>query len=105
MCVHQLLYMLSSSDSLQLFIEDIIDMINVETITPAMVSRKLLTVEQFRYCRSRHVTLSEKQQTLGFIITTISEDCVEKFLQCLEKTGRSYKPHSELLTKIKTEFG
>ena len=94
-----------SSDSLQPFVEDIIDMISVQAIVPSMVSRKLLTVEQYRYCCNRHISLPDKQQTLGFIITTISEDCVEKFLQCLEKTGRSCKLHTELLNKIKTESG
>ncbi|XP_065900738.1 uncharacterized protein [Dysidea avara] len=90
-------------NSLQPFIEDIIDMVDVQKIAPSMVSRNLLTPEQYRYCYNRHILLPEKQQTLGFIVTTISEDCVEKFLQCLEKTGRSYQPHSELLAKIKTE--
>ena len=95
----------SPLDSLQPFIEDIIDSIDVKTITPSMVSKKLLTVEQYRYCCNPHVVLAEKQQTLGFIISTISEDCVEKFLNCLAKTGKSFKPHNDLLDIIRTQSG
>jgi len=86
-------------DFLQPFIEDIINSVNVDTITPPMLAHGLLTPEHCEYIFNPHVESTEKQRKLGFLIVTFSEECAQKFLQCLKNT-RDYAPHDDLLKKI-----
>ena len=86
-------------DSLQPYTEDIINGVNVNTITPPMLAHGLLTPEHGEYFFNPHVISTEKQRKLGFLIITLSEECAQIFLQCLKNT-RDYAPHDDLLKKI-----
>lgn len=90
-------------DSLQPFTEDIINLIDVNTILPSLMSCGLLTRDQQSYFIESTSTSTEKKRKLANIIVTMSDDCVEIFLQCLENTVTSdkYRPHKELLEKIR----
>ncbi|XP_065900647.1 uncharacterized protein [Dysidea avara] len=86
-------------NSLQPYTEDIINGVNVNTITPPMLAHGLLTPEHGEYFFNPHVISTEKQRKLGFLIITLSEECAQIFLQCLKNT-RDYAPHDDLLKKI-----
>ena len=64
-----------------------------------MLAHGLLTPEQCEYCFNPHAMTTEKQRKLSYLIVTFSEDCAQKFLQCLKIT-RDYAPHDDLLKKI-----
>ena len=65
-----------------------------------MVKNGLLSSSQHQYLLNPYHTITEKQNKLTCIAVTLSEDCVEKFLQCLEETS-DYEPHETLLKKIR----
>jgi len=94
------MYNIVSVDSLQPFTDDVVNSVDVNTILPPLMSRGLLTPEQVDYFSSSHDGEVVKQQKLSVIIVKLSEEFVEKFLQCLESTSH-YEPHNTLLKKIR----
>ena len=86
-------------DSLKPFTADIHGAVDVTAILPYMVQNGLLTSNQHQYFLNPYHTSDEKQRELACIVVTSSEDCVEKFLQCLLETS-DYEPHEKLLKKI-----
>ena len=86
-------------DSLQSFANDIANTVDVDHILLLMVQEDLLTPNQFQYLNSSYHTASRKQQKLCSIVIELSEDCVDKFIQCLYKTS-DYEPHKKLYDKL-----
>jgi len=64
-----------------------------------MLAHGLLTQGQWEYCLNPHVMTTEKQRKLAYTIVTYSEECAQKFIQCLKNTS-DYAPHDDLLKKI-----
>jgi len=64
-----------------------------------MLAHGLLTPEHGEYYFNPHVIMTEKQRKLGFLIVTLTEQCAQKFLECLRNT-KHYAPHDDLLKKI-----
>ena len=78
---------------------DICTSINVDRILPSLVSNGLVTLHD-QQCLSNPVyTDVQKQHKLAFLIVSLKEDCVKKFLQCLSET-RDYEPHNTLFEKL-----
>lgn len=106
MCVIKLLcniatiHFLLILDSLKPFTTDICSAIDVNTILPHMVKNGLLSSSQHQYFLNPYHTTNDKQNKLTCIAVTINEDCVERFLKCLEETS-DYEPHETLLKKIR----
>ena len=92
MCVHV--------DSLQPYADDIIATVDVDTIVSRMMTYGLLTLGQYQQLTSGYTTNANKLHTLCGIVLALSEDHVDKFLQCLSDTSY-YRPHNSLLNKIK----
>ena len=96
---HCLFYYLFT-DSLKSFTTDIYSAIDVDTILPFMVKNGLLTPSQHQYFLNPYHTFNDKQNKLTCIAVTANEECVEKFLLCLQETSY-YKPHETLLKRIR----
>ena len=88
-------------DSLQPFANEIVNRVNVDLILPMMVQEGLVTPEQQQFLSSLYHTAWQKQQMLCSIVIVMSEDCVEKFRNCLLQTS-DYEPHKELHDKLCT---
>ena len=95
-----MIYFLKLSDSLKPFTTDINSAVDVETVLPYMVKNGLLSSSQHQDLLNPYHTSNAKKHQLTCIIVTLDEDCVEKFLQCLEETSH-YEPHETLLKKIR----
>lgn len=65
-----------------------------------MVKHGLLSSSQHQYLLNPYHTSNDKQNKITCIAVTASEDCVEKFLLCLQETSY-YEPHETLLKKIR----
>jgi len=75
-------------------------LIDVDTILLSLISHRLLSHSQIDYFNNPYAPQIEKQRKLAFILATLSEDCVEKVLKCLENTS-DYGPHESLLKMIR----
>ena len=93
-------FLLIHLDSLKPFTTDICGAIDVNTILPFMVKNGLLSSSQHQYFLNPYHTTYDKQNKLTCIAVTLNEDCVERFLQCLQETSE-YEPHETLLKKIR----
>ena len=87
-------------DSLQSYADDITATVDVDTIVSSMMKHGLLTLGQYQQLTSGYITNANKLHTLCGIVLALSEDHVDKFLQCLSDTSY-YGPHNSLLNKIK----
>ena len=96
---HDFLAILFYIDSLQPFVNEIVNTIDVDFILPLMVQRGLLTADQIQYFYSPYHTSRTKQQKLCVILTGLPEDCVDNFIQCLHETS-SFHPHWLLYDKL-----
>ena len=92
--------MCTSIDSLQPYADDITATVDVDTIVSQMMTYGLLTLGQYQQLTSGYTTNANKLHTLCGIVLALSEDHVDKFLQCLSDTSY-YGPHNSLLDKIK----
>ena len=81
-------------DSLQPFANDITNTVNVGEILPWMLQEGLVTINDCDY-----LSTSNDKQKLINIILGLPEECVDKFLCCLEKTNY-YEPHKLLYDKL-----
>ena len=66
-----------------------------------MMQKGLLTADEYEYLIDSHHPMGERRQKLSSIILGLPEDCVDKFLYCLQETGdRGYEPHRKLHDKL-----
>lgn len=88
-------------DSLQEFADDICDSVDISTIQPHLIKRGLINKTDHEYFLNSLHTPTDKRSKLIFLIISLPESCVEKFLDCLSQTSHDYAPHGSLLEKIR----
>ena len=64
-----------------------------------MLQKHLVASNDYECLNDYHQPLSERRQKLCNIILGLPEDCVEKFLLCLQETS-DYEPHKNLYDKL-----
>ena len=89
------------TDSLKPFSVEIIQRVDPNEILSHLLSRGLLTDTQMDTLSStNNLNFSEKKNyLLCNVLLKLSEDNVDKFLECLKDTS-GYGPHDELLKTI-----
>ena len=99
-CTLSMLSLRLCLDSLQSFAQDIYSSVNVQTILPLMIAHGLITRgDQDYFTSTNYILPLEKQERLMFLVISLDEKYVEKFLACLSETDE-YAPHGDLLTVI-----
>ena len=67
-----------------------------------MIKCGLLTRYDQEYFMSPSPIPMDKRHRLMYLVISLNEKCVEKFLDCLSQTAVDYAPHDYLLKKIQS---